>query len=304
MSASSSNLPYPKPWLSYADQVKLLEQRGLIVADAPLAQGFLSHLNYYRFSGYCLAFETSRHLFIPNTTFENVVAAYHFDLGLRDLLTEALEVIEVDIRAILAYTFGGRHGAFGHTDGNKFVSSFQHGYWLQSLKKEAKRSSELFVKHFDATYLEFPNLPIWIATEVMSFGCLSKMIEGMQRPDQKAISHRYGLQPINFVSVTHHLAYVRNLCAHHSRLWDREWAIKPTLPAGKHWQLPYLPSNSRLHCTLLLLRSMMKRVPAIDAFASNWRDRVANHLANPPAAPNAALRMDLTTDWQQNSIWI
>jgi hypothetical protein len=64
--------PFVKPWLPYPDQVALLEKRGLLIADPAAAADFLSHINYYRFSGYCLAFEQARHQFIPNTTFEQV----------------------------------------------------------------------------------------------------------------------------------------------------------------------------------------------------------------------------------------
>ena len=91
MSSPSTKVPFAKPWLSYADQVKLLQQRGLTIADTMAAEQFLSHLNYYRFSGYCLAFESQRHRFKGGSTFEDVVAAYQFDLTLRDFLTEALE---------------------------------------------------------------------------------------------------------------------------------------------------------------------------------------------------------------------
>jgi len=72
--------PYRKGWLSYADQVQLLQHRGLVVSDLRKAEQFLSHLNYYRFSGYCLAFESQRHTFVAGTTFEQIVDAYQFDL--------------------------------------------------------------------------------------------------------------------------------------------------------------------------------------------------------------------------------
>jgi abortive infection bacteriophage resistance protein len=92
--------------------VAQLASRGLVVNDRAAAQAFLSHINYYRFGGYCLAFEKQRHVFRDGVTFEQVRASYEFDLALRDLVTEALEVLEVDFRAAIAYDFGQRHGAF------------------------------------------------------------------------------------------------------------------------------------------------------------------------------------------------
>ena len=86
----------------------------MIIGDRQAAEAFLAHINYYRFSGYCLAFEQARHVFRPDTTFDHVRAAYEFDQGLRDLLAEALEVAEVDVRTAIAYHFGQRYGPFGH----------------------------------------------------------------------------------------------------------------------------------------------------------------------------------------------
>ena len=295
---------FAKPWLSYAGQVQLLRQRGLVVADLAAAEQFLSHLNYYRFSGYCLAFEASRHQFHSGTTFEQVVEAYQFDLTLRDLVTEALEIVEVDLRTTIAYQFGKKYGAFGHAASANFFNRFRHTKWLDRLQEEANRSSELFVTHFKNNYSEFPDLPIWIVTEVMSFGGLSRMVSGMHKHDQKAIAHRYGLQPRVLQKTTHHLAYVRNLCAHHSRLWDRTWAIKPELPAGKSWKTPRLLGNNKLFCTLLLLRQIMKRIPAVTDFATSWKARIEAHVANSPSTINPLAQMGLTSDWDRNPVWL
>ncbi len=206
MSQRPATVPFQKPWLSHPSLVTLLQQRGLIVADVPAAEQFLSHLSYYRLSGYCLAFEAKRHEFTAGTTFDQIVAACQFDLTLRDLVTEALEVIEVDLRSAVAHLFGEKHGAFGHTDPTAFYRRFKHYEWLDRLRDEAERSSELFVLHFKETYNEFPDLPVWIVTEVMSFGGLSTMFAGMLKNDQRMIAQRYRLQAHVLTSWMHHLA--------------------------------------------------------------------------------------------------
>lgn len=106
--------PYKKPWLSFRDQVSRLQSRGLIVSDVQAAMDFLRHVNYYRFSGFCLAFESSRHQFSDGVTFEQVRTAYQFDRVVRDIVTEALEVVELDFRTAVAHHFGQKYGAFGH----------------------------------------------------------------------------------------------------------------------------------------------------------------------------------------------
>jgi abortive infection bacteriophage resistance protein len=294
---------YTKPWLSYQDQVSLLESRGMAIGDVRAAAEFLRHVNYYRFSGFCLAFESSRHQFQDGVTFEQIQAAYYFDLALRDVITEALEVAELDFRAAIAYHLGCEYGAFGHTVPGNFFTQFIHADWLDKLRKEAQRSSELFVDHFKATYREFPDLPVWAITEIMSFGSLSRMCRGMKKRDQKAIASQYGLQPHDWLSWMHHLTYVRNLCAHHCRLWDRVWSIKPKLPRGQVWKPPHLASNNRLFATLLILNVLIGRCSTITAFPAQWRSRVEALIDQSPAVPNTAQLMGLTATWKTHPLW-
>jgi abortive infection bacteriophage resistance protein len=43
-----------KPFKSINEQIDLLKERGLIIEDIPYAYRILSHVNYYRLSGYTL----------------------------------------------------------------------------------------------------------------------------------------------------------------------------------------------------------------------------------------------------------
>jgi abortive infection bacteriophage resistance protein len=297
-------IPYTKPWLSVPDQIAKLTGYGLIIADVPAATTFLEHFNYYRFSGYCLAFEQSRHVLIPGTTFEQIRQAYEFDRALRDLVTESLEIIELDVRTTVAHSFSKSHGPFGHKDPALFFKTFDHKKWLSSICSETKRSSELFVKHFENNYSEYPLLPIWEATEIMSFGGLSRMYHGMKKTDQRDVSYRYHLQPATLGSWLHHLVYTRNLCAHHARLWDRVWTIKPDLPAGKLWLPPGVPSNGRLFASLLIQNALLRCCSAEQAFVSLWRGRVESLLSSQmPTVQDANRKMDLIIDWSAHPLW-
>jgi abortive infection bacteriophage resistance protein len=116
--------------------------------DCADAEIFLRHINYYRFTGYCLAFESPRHVFPAGVTFNHVKASCQFDASLRDLLNEALEVIEIDLRTVVAHYFGHKYGAFGHTD-TALISTLNLTQRLHTtigwttLRREASRSKEL-----------------------------------------------------------------------------------------------------------------------------------------------------------------
>ncbi len=302
-SRTMARVAYDKPWLPITEQVKKLESRGLIIDNRREAEEFLWHLNYYRFSGYCLAFEVSRHCFRSGTTFSQVRAAYDFDVKLRDLLTEGLEVIEVDTRSVIAHVFGEKRGPFGYVDASNFSSPTEHAELVECIEKEVSRSKELFVKHFKSNYDGFPILPFWIATEIMSFGTVSKMFGELLNQYQTPIANRYNMQKQDFASVLHHLTYVRNVCAHHCRLWDRVWDIKPRIPIGKHWQPPVVPDPTRVFVTLLFVYRILKKCSANARFAIEWRGRVNDLMKTPPETGDAMVRMGMPKTWYNHPYW-
>ncbi len=311
--------PFDKPWLDYDQQVAKLSSRGLIIDDPAAVASFLSHVNYYRLSGYCIAFQHNgmRHTFVPGTTFEQVHAAYEFDFHLRDLLNEALEIIEVDVRTVTAHFFGKKYGPFGHINPDNFhepeimrgrVSQshkFRHDNWYTSLARETTRAeNETFVSHHKKTYSEYNSLPIWVVTEIMSLGSLSTMVSGMAKEDRKKIAERYGLQPDVFDSCLHCLSYTRNLCAHHCRVWDRFWAVSTKTPSGKAWEKPNWEfRNRRLGTVLLIMNCILKECPTVGSCYRAWRNRVHAVMAKPPEAPAARTKMGLFDGWEESPIW-
>ena len=49
--------PFGKPATTHAQQMALLQQRGMVVDDPAAAEFYLQHLNYYRLGAYWLPFE-------------------------------------------------------------------------------------------------------------------------------------------------------------------------------------------------------------------------------------------------------
>lgn len=49
--------PFTKPATTHAEQVVLLQQRGMLIEDAASAEFYLRQLNYYRLGAYWLPFE-------------------------------------------------------------------------------------------------------------------------------------------------------------------------------------------------------------------------------------------------------
>ena len=305
--SNSLKIAYPLPWFSIQDHIIRLKADGLTILETTQASEFLGHVGYYAVSGYCLAFQDATKRFTSTVTFDQIQSAYRFDVQLRDLLNEALEWIEIDLCATVSNYFGKQYGPFGHTEAGSFHQQFSyttsHSSWLTKLHEEAKRSQEPFVNHFNQTYIEYPDLPIWVAVEIMSFGSLSHMISAMKKHDRRQVANDYGVSPGGLAKAVHHFTYIRNLCAHHSRLWGKVWKIMPELPNDTEWSGQNTVSNRRLFSTFLLIRHMLKRRPSINGESNEWRKRVTSLLQVLPEVPDPHGLLGLPINWTQHPVW-
>lgn len=292
--------PFIKPATTYAEQVALLQWRGMQIADTARAEFYLQHINYYRLGAYWLPFEANHgtHVFRPGTRFEDVLNLYVFDRELRLLVLDAIERIEVSVRSLWAYQMAHKHGSHAHLI--KELAQ-KPGHWqsnLVKLEREVIRSDETFIRHLTTTYSEaLP--PVWAVCEVMSLGLLSRWYGTLKpMPTRRAIANAYRVDQGVLESWLHHLAYIRNTCAHHSRLWNREFTITPELPRSKPEALAreFIHGSRKLYNTLVLILHFMD----IIAPDHHWRVRLKALLSGHSVSVAA---MDFPADWEARLIW-
>ena len=230
---------FSKPPLTVAAQIQLLRGRGMLMADVNRTERVLEHINYYRLRAYWLPFETTRlidpesaeHAFAPNTQFDEVVGLYVFDRQLRVLLMEAIERVEIAIRTHWSQTLAQRYGSHAYLQADIFQNQRIQESCLKSLDEELERSKETFVQHYRSKYSEPTRPPIWATCELLTLGQLSKWLNNVKlRSDRQAMAQHFGLDEVVVCAFAHHLTHVRNLCAHHCRVWNRKLTLTMTLP--------------------------------------------------------------------------
>lgn len=322
---------YSRPWKSFEEQLHLLKSRGLEVTDDQAALEYLDRLGYYRLSAYWyplrqFRLETDKksgkitvhrlNEFCEGAKFEDVVNFYVFDKRLRLLALDALERIEVAIRVDIAYRLGKRD-TFAYLESSQLDSNFvtrirpksgttKHGEWLEKYERILGRSRETFVKHYMEKY--GPPLPFWVAIEIWDFGLLSWFFSGMKNSDQQFIAKKYGvLNGRVFESWFRSMNYLRNLCAHHSRVWNRNMIDQPKLtPAG---QIPDFDRFigkadliARPFLLFCILQSLMKQISP----TSSWGDRFKQLMASFPTSASSKVGiadMGCIDGWETWDLW-
>lgn len=296
-------MKYSKPPLTIDDQVALLQSRGMLGDPARIARR-LRVVNYYRLSGYWYPFRNPDESFYPGTHIDEVWKRYMFDRKLRLLLMDAIERIEVAVRTQLAYHQSLTYGPFGYaTNATALPEQVDpvRTDLLRQIKSDVKRSDEDFMTHFRSKYGDkhsFP--PIWIATEVLSFGKVVALYRKSPLSIQKRVSKEIGSNHYLFDSWILSLNTVRNYCAHHSRIHNRVFTLKPKMPSQEKWPTwhdPYSIRNDRLIGVLSICRHLMMHI----APNSQWAKRVVELIEKHPTIPLEV--MGMPPDWREHALW-
>jgi abortive infection bacteriophage resistance protein len=294
---------YEKPALSFDQQVDQLLRRGM-TGDRELIKGRLASVNYYRLSGYWYPFRNPNDVFKPGTSFKIVWQRYAFDRRLRLIVMDAIERIEIAVRSQLAYHHAHGHGPFAYSNDARSLpklSPDKHQEFVLRVQEETSRSKEKFVDHFRTKYGDIhPHLPVWMVTEVMSFGTVLTFYRGASHQVKQAVATEFGMPSVVFDSWLLTLNTVRNICAHHGRLWNRENGIKPIIPRladYPDWHTPVKIENNRVFAVLTICRHCLNHI----APQSMWSKRLKDLLVEYPTIPLAS--MGFPANWRASAIW-
>jgi abortive infection bacteriophage resistance protein len=244
---------YKKAPFTYEQHLGLLETRGLKIDNPELALAFLKQVNYYRFTAYCIPFQKPHDVFIPGTTFTTITTLYRHDEHLRNAVFAMLSPVEIFLRTQTAYELSYTWGTFAHYNLSIFQNETDGKAWLDDLEKTTLESKEPFLNHYQTKYDGFPRLPVWMACEIISLGSLSKLFSLLKPDVQRKICTVIEVDHRVFQSWLHAMTFLRNICAHHGRLWSRNFSISPRIPDKNPNWLAVKFNNKKLYTTVALI---------------------------------------------------
>lgn len=282
---------------------KLIE-RGLVVKDPAQLMLYLKNVGYYRLTGYIYPFQLAdrSHNFKEDVDFELIEEHYQFDKELRLFLLRFIESIEISIRSNICNTTALGYGPHWYLELQYFNNKILHDQMLANINEYCSEASELFIKSYMHKYTDPNTPPIWRVLETFTLGQLTSLYENLKDTDEKKnIAEFYGCVPTIFQSWLKSINFIRNCCAHHSRLWNRKIPIKPKIPERRRFRfLNHIDdyTNQRifgiLSCTLKLLESLDLQEDFKNGLFKLFDDfpRVNKNY------------MGFTNQWEDEPIWI
>jgi abortive infection bacteriophage resistance protein len=224
------------------------------------------------------------------------------------------QLVEIAIRARIAYILGKRD-PFAHVDRacldptesrksrkRQGTSKSVFDWWrIEYNRLQEQQRTETFVRHNLKKYGE--PLPIWVACEFLDFGATSHLFQLMLYPDRQAVANCVGLRKeAELRSWLTALNYVRNVCAHNSRLWNRILTVKPKID-GRNLpeELSQLSnqSNNKIYCVLAITAYLVKKlIPD-----SDWVSDMAEVIRSFPDIPMRSItEMGIPANWDKEKL--
>ena len=245
-------MKFDKPPCSPYKLIELLQKRGMSIDNHELATFHLKTIGYYRFTGYALHFEEFKdrkrtHQFKTGSNFNDVIALYEFDDKLRTLIFDYIGHIEIAFRAALCSEVAiETKNSHWYTD-SKFFNNYNNKWraLIDDCKRESSSSKETFIASYKEKYTSPKLPPAWMMLEIMSMGVGAKLYADLKHKNlQKRVAYIFNIPPHHLTSWIHALSVLRNLCAHHYRIWNRNFTIRLTLTER---QKKFIQSHTALH---------------------------------------------------------
>ena len=308
-------MKYNKPALSNTELLTRWQTKGLQIPNTDTALRALTFIGYFRLRGYALPLMQSQNdgsrIFKAKTSFSDILARYELDRDLRRITLGQLERIEIAIRTVISNQISLQYGPFwylnypqqvlAHTPGrNQQPEAFAIGRFLSNVERDTRQSTDLFAKHYFKKYTNPLLPPSWLMAECVSFGTWSKLYKHLQKAEpnhpnpKKQIAKTFGLSVSLMESWLHALSLLRNICAHHGRVWNRRFAYRPEIYSqAKH----HFTDQQSYYCLAVVIRLLSQPIDINNEWPIQLMDLFSTH------SDISQTELGFPADWADDPLW-
>ncbi|MDP2159939.1 MAG: Abi family protein, partial [Flavobacterium sp.] len=287
--------------------------QGLQITHSSNAEKIIFNNNYFRFKAYFVPFLDPAKKFHSGTHFSEIYGLYVADQNIRDFLFPLVAKLEIAIRAnidnvITCHT----NNPFWYLNPDYFTDFDKIKEVLNKSGHRFTTGRQEFVEHYKTRYFtkkSFPYKllpPFWIISEIFTIEQLLTVAKFVDK--DKFMNHRqnklnecavnFGFD--NYDSLITNLSCIlelRNICAHHSRLWNRN--LRNPSAISKKITVK-INTRNRLYSHLVMLRVMCKKQKINDQIHSFFSSQISSH----SIFQRDLNSMGFPNGWDTDPIWI
>jgi abortive infection bacteriophage resistance protein len=297
-------MKYDKIPLTVEEHIVLLKKRGLLIEDEERAKKYLHNISYFRLTGYMIHVQSrdGEHTFKEGTTFNQIINIYQFDKKLRAIVLEYMERIEVALRAKLTNKFSLSHGFYWYTEYDLYDDKNIYTEINERIKEAFIEAQERFLKSFQLKYTSESLPPSNMALETVTLGKLARLYRGLSNKDEKMeIAKEFGVQSPILSSWLVYLTNVRNICAHHCRLWNRrvtaDMPIVPTRKKNKFNGTVTEDFHKTMYGVIGFIDKLLHLINPDNAFTQKITQLIDEYSVD-------VAQMGFPKDWRENAVWL
>lgn len=301
------NLKVPKPQVVYTKVAEPVPQilvrlagKGLTIDDPQKTEQALKSIGYYRLLIYMRHFQTGAapRNFLPGAVFSHITELYAFDRAVRLLTLDAIERLEVALRAAIINPLAELHGPHWYLDMSHYASEVGFHGVLGKIIQGAGTRRGLALSHYYDKYSSPSLPPIWLVCEKLTFGALSRFFAELKIDRRKKVARYLWTYPENLlVSWFHSLADLRNICAHQDRLWNNPITTYP--PERHHSYAQDFAGKNTFYSRAVVIQLLMKELD----MNGWWRSELGRVLAQ-CGHVEPLKHLGFPVSWEQRPVWV
>ncbi|MBQ9729615.1 MAG: Abi family protein [Clostridia bacterium] len=219
-----------KIYIDYDRQIEKLRADGLEIPNEKAAKARLKWEGYYNFAvGYNRLFKDENRRYIHGVRFEHIEALYDFDRLLRDVVYEATQVVECNLKALISDKFSKYYGvderSYLKVENFSSDPADKHAvHWListikETLKDGVKKANSGYRDYIEYYAKTYGHVPLWALIRAISFGNTGKFLKLMKDSDAAEVALEYSISPSVLYEVVDIAIGFRNIAAHGERVY-------------------------------------------------------------------------------------
>ena len=228
---------------------------------------------------------------------------------------EAIERIEVSMRANFSDILSVEHSNLHfYSDQNIYTSENNYHKFMDkvvaSLKNIDNSNNVKYQQTFSRNGIKHNLPPSWELFHLMTFKQLSVFVASLKNRNTKLISSKFDVRTTQvFVSWLHAISDLRNICAHHSRLWNRLFGTQPMIPHLDINSIAFVPDeidvkeksikikpHRKLYFQIVVLWFFLKQTSPHSSWVNRLKDLIQEYNID-------ARYMGFPDNWYDDKFW-